>query len=226
MKKIFIFIVFILASCNKKEQLEIELVTEKINYLKVNKNEFLNYIPNNKVAIKEARTILVYKLINNTSKTYYFNLEGFNNDFDNDIKVDRAFVRIEDQEGKNVNVKARSPSMGFESKYLYLDYLNYNYGHKMNSKNFIIHPDETLYFEWFIVLPFGNRLEETNYSVDLDANQKYFAELLMYSDGMNYKKQISRTDLQTIQENGYEVYNGVIKSKNKVPIVFNEVLNK
>ena len=65
-------------------------------------------------------------------------------------------------------------------------------------------------------------MEEKNYQVELDPQKKYFAKILLSSNGINYKRQISRTDLKTIQENGYEVYNGVIKSKNKVPIVFNE----
>ena len=89
-----------------------------------------------------------------------------------------------------------------------------------NNNNFIIHAHEALYFEWFIVLPFGNMLEDINYSVKLDSTKKYYAEILMHSDTIHYKKAISRTDLKTIQENGYKIFNGTIRSKNRIPIIF------
>ena len=72
----------------------------------------------------------------------------------------------------------------------------------------------------FIILPFAKLKETINYQVVLDSNKKYFAEILLSSDSTNYKKFISRTDLQTIKANGYEVYHGIIKSKNKIPIKF------
>jgi hypothetical protein len=104
-------------------------------------------------------------------------------------------------------------------KSLSLEYLGYKNSFIIN-KNFVIYPNQTIYFEWFIFLPYGNIVESSTYTVEFNPQKKYFAEIIMNSDSTNYKKTISRVDLQTIKENGYEVYNGVIKSKNKIPIKF------
>jgi len=154
---------------------------------------------------------------------YNRNLDDCEGDFKyRYIKINAGHVAIYDSNGKYQKPHTSSPSGGDSQKMLYLKYLNYNYcglSHD-NSQNFIIHPHETLYFEWFIVLPFGNVLEDINYSVVLDSKKKYYAEVLMHSDSTNYKNSVSRADLKTIQDNGYEIFDGTIKSKNRIPIVF------
>jgi hypothetical protein len=40
----------------------------------------------------------------------------------------------------------------------------------------------------------------------------------MFSDSTKYKSVVSTPTLQTIKENKYTVFHGVIKSKNKIPI--------
>lgn len=77
---------------------------------------------------------------------------------------------------------------------------------------------ETIYFEWFLNLPYGSDIQ--NFFVNFENKKEFNAEIMMFSDSTNYKKTLSRTVLQTIKENGYEVYHGIIKSKNKVPVQF------
>ena len=75
-----------------------------------------------------------------------------------------------------------------------------------------------MFFEWFVNLPYGNDMQ--NAHVELDKNKKYYAEMVMFSDSINYKKSVSRTTLKTIKENNYKIFHGIIKSKNKIPIKF------
>ena len=58
-------------------------------------------------------------------------------------------------------------------------------------------------------------IEDRNYCFKLDKKKQYYAELMMQSDSTNI---VSRVDKQTIKSNGYKVFHGIIKSKNKVPI--------
>lgn len=225
MKYIAIFLLFFVIGCKKKEGLELEIVNKEINSLNFNVEDFKKFIKTDTlISYKLAKTILEYKLINNSDKTYYFNLDGFNDNLEkNYIKIDRSFINIFDNNKQKVKIYSSEPTVsGFGNfkDYNYLSMKELNYTFLTKNKNFIIHPKETIYFEWFIILPYGSLKEFENYSVILDSQKKYFAEILMYSDGVNYKKNISRTDLKTIEENGYKVYNGIIKSKNKIPVKF------
>ncbi|MDI1256694.1 MAG: hypothetical protein PSV16_11395 [Flavobacterium sp.] len=220
MKNLFICLAVFLAGCSSQNAIELEVLTKEINCKNVKLADYPSYMKMDTIAVQESRTIIVYKLTNNSDKNYYFNFDG--SDFkDHYIKINKALLSISDSAGKNQKPHLSFPSGGSTDEFLYLDYLNYNYMRlSHDSKNFILHARETLYFEWFIVLPFGNMLEDVNYSVVLDPNKKYYAEVLVNSDSTNFKSSISRTDLKTIQDNGYEVFNGTIKSKNKIPIVF------
>lgn len=223
MKNIVICILILLTACNKKDDLELEIITKKINSLNVKADDFYKYYNSNFINEK-AKTIVVYKLTNNTNKTYYFNLDAYNSNLENKcIRMDRAYIRFTDSNNKIIQTYGSSPiytSGGILPNELkILKELGYNYTKKYN--NFIIHPNEVLYFEFLIVLPYGNKYEINSYWVkNFDAHKEYFAELLLNSDGVNYKNNISRVDLKTIQDNRYEVYNGILKSKNKVAIEF------
>ena len=223
MKNLFILFAIFIVGCSHQNNLELEVLTKKINCKDVPLSDYPNYIKMDTVAVEESRTILVYKLTNNSNKTYYFNLDDHDDDFKYKfIKIKEGHIAIYDSNGKYQKPHLSSPSGGNEERMLYIEYLNNSFNGltHSNSNNFIIHPGETLYFEWFIVLPFGNLLEGTNYSVVLDSKKKYHAEVMIHSDSTGYKKSISRADLKTIQDNGYEVFNGTIKSKNKIPIIF------
>jgi hypothetical protein len=219
-----LFLFFI--SCKKKEGLELEIITKQLNSLNVSPDKYLDYSIKYDTVLKGATTILSYKLTNYTDKTYYFNLDSYKRDFKRlHIKVDRAYMDVTDDLNKQVLITGSIPTSaasGYPKAYLINNYLNYSPIKPNNLNNFIIHPHETLYFEWFVILPFGTIVEGHAFYVDLDAKKKYFANIFLDSDGVYYKKTLSRTDLKTIQENGYEVYNGIIKSKNKIPIIIHD----
>ena len=222
MKYLLITIFILFTSCDEKTDFELEIVSKQINSLNIKPEDFYDYYKE-KIINSKAKTIVTYKLINNTESTYYFNLDGNNKILETNLRIDRAYLIITDLNQKQIKSYSSSPSLGSESTFpndlMILKELNYN--PMKLFKNFIIHSHETLYFEWVLVLPYGNIYEYNNYWIkDLDAQKKYFAEITLSSNGVNYKKQISRTDLQTVQDNGYKVYNGIIKSKNKVPIIF------
>lgn len=229
MKKIFILSFLILSSCSKKEDLELEIINKNINCLDIKKDDIKSLRDHDKKECinKNAKTIVVYRLRNNSNKTYYFNLNRNNNKFQKNLfKLDRAYVKFTDED--NNEIKIRNTYVSYDSSFNLItkevhDYivskeLNYNY--IQENHNFTIRPNEIIYFEYFIVLPYGNYMEDNANWIEVDSNKKYFSEILLNSDSTNYKKYISRTDLQTIKENGYEVYHGTLKSKNKIPIKF------
>jgi hypothetical protein len=231
---IVIFLVFFI-SCNKNDdrQLELEILSKSIVSLK-NKDNLSGMYENMKDSeLKKSKTIIVYKLTNYSSSSYYFNLnpnskhqgkfEGislkngdlciYQNDNSGVVKINNHRINPNfdknDCYSKNLKIsKFLGYPNGFDSPYL------------QEQLNFIIHPHETLFFEWFVNLPYGNEMQHSY--VELDKNKKYYAEIVMFSDSVNYVKSVSRTTLKTIKENNYKIFHGIIKSKNKIPIKFVE----
>lgn len=225
-----IYLSVLLVGCSCEKEIELEILTKEINCLDIEASEFTEYLKLDGLAPNGARTVIQYKITNNGNKTYYFNIDNYKNNLKySHIMIDRAFLSIE-YNGESQSPKLRQPSSEMSADDFYLKYLNYNdyLSYKRGvgkSKNFILHPKETLYFEWFVILPYGNVLETTNYTIDLNSSKEYSASVFIHSDTINYKKILSRTDLKTIEDNGYEIYNGTIKSKNRIPIVFNNSSN-
>lgn len=235
MRYIWALLIVFLLSCNsQKQDIELEIITKEINCFNIPNDadthtEYLKHIYNeyNTEVPESSKTILVYKLTNNTNKTYYFNIDSYENNLMYEyIKVDNAFLGIYNSNGEYQKPKVGIPTKGADEAYYYKEfldyssYLDYTHGVGEENRNFIIHPNETLYFEWFVILPFGNLIEDANYNVFLNSTKEYYAEILMHSDSINYKNILSRTDIKTIDENGCEIYNGTIKSINRVPVVF------
>jgi len=219
---IVLFGVFI-TGCGSKNSFELEILTKEVNCKDVKIDNYPEFMKMDTIAVNESRTILVYKLTNKSKKTYYFNLDDYNDILRYQfIEINKAHLAIFDSNGEYQRPHIATPSGGVDDKRLYYQYLDYHYRGRLHdtNKNFIIHPNETLHFEWFIVLPFGNMLENINYSVVLDSKKNYYAEISIHSDTIGYKKSMSRADLKTIRENGYEIFIGTIKSKNKIPVVF------
>jgi hypothetical protein len=84
--------------------------------------------------------------------------------------------------------------------------------------NFYIHPNEVFYFEYPIRLT--SNLDYENQGIFdpiIKDNQKYYANVSIFSDSTEYKKFLPRDVLQTIKENNVEVYHGFIVS-NKLPV--------
>jgi len=210
----------VLFSCNSGKTIEVETISNHINALNVKQSNYgPEYIKYDALAIEDSRTLLTYKITNYTDKTYYFNVEGYQKlaakpEY---IQINNALLVITDKNGMPVVPKVSCPSISYDPAWLYSQYLGYKYPLDYKKNNFIIFPNQSLYFEWFVVLPFGNLLEGVNYSVILDEQKKYFAQILIGST--SNRKYISRTDLRTIEENNYEIFDGILTSKNKIPVI-------
>lgn len=229
MKYTYIILLCLLLGCQKKEQkenLELEIITKELKSLNFESTEYNKKISANTID-EDGSTVVSYKLTNNTAKTYYFDLNPVIKTIDlKSIPIDRGFISIFDSNGNSPKVFRSSSLVGNRDSLdmIKFELLNYDtrYYNVRNTKNFIIHPHEILYFEWFLLLPYGTGLENNNYGIALENNKKYFATISIHSDSTYSKKTLSRTDLKTIKENGYEIFTGVVTSKNKIPIKFVE----
>lgn len=224
MKLIYIIFPLLFLSCTPSEKgIELEVLTKRLNAAELGINDYnLEYIKAEELAIEQSRTVVAYKLTNHTDKTYYFNVDGYQDDEGwRDIKLDKASLIIYDEKGNKVVSKRSEPSLSYDKNYTFTKYMGYSGKRNMHSKNFILHSGETLYFEWYVVLPFGSLFEGVDYWVVLNKQQQYFGQVVVGSAPNN--KTISRTDLKTIARNHYEIFDGVVKSKNNIPVVINKI---
>lgn len=221
--------------CEKKEGLELEIINKSILSLVPDKKNSYNNMDDSSTNYK-SKTIIVFKLTNYDCKSYFFNLNYFGKIYSNvnGLTINQATIYFYKENGnkeEKVKVRYGHPNFDFKPNSLSTDrnaeffkMLNYssiaNENLNFNNSNFLIHSNETLYFEGFVNLPYGDPIQNAN--VDFAKNAKYSAEITMFSDSTNYKKMLPRPILKTIEKNDYEVYNGVIKSKNRVPIKFIE----
>ena len=219
-KYILLFVLVCLCSCsNKSKGLELEILNKEIISSKSINNK--------------AKTIITYKLTDYDDRNYYFNsysmskliwkLKG--------TQINNTFVCFTDE--NNIDAKCGNKSILYNEDYSVYQKIKYEEENKevkeldykipgfyktiIDKNNFYIHKGESIYFEYAMYLPDSN-----GFYIEFDINKKYLTELQLFSDSTNYKKILSRTVLRTIKENGYEVYHGIIKSKNKVPIKFIE----
>lgn len=93
------------------------------------------------------------------------------------------------------------------------------YSTKDKRHYFFIHPKEKLYFKQYVNLTDSMRYEDTrmNYA-HLQKNIRYYAAFSIPSDSSNYKQDLPDDILKTIRVNNVKFYNGILKSKNKVPV--------
>ncbi len=108
MKYIYIILICLYLSCSKKDDLELEIINTNLKSLNIEINKYEDFVLSDKIH-NESKSILTYKLINNSDKTYYLNLDSFNENLDkSSIKTDRVFVRIFDMSLQTVYPKAKS----------------------------------------------------------------------------------------------------------------------
>lgn len=230
MKKIFVFIItLVFTSCNTKEGLELEILDEQLEVFKTDIIEFENslsrYPINTLNDIEKYKKNVVkihYKLSNNTNNAYYFNLDNIQPAKNSFLtKFGLAYVKIYDENNKALIVQRSYTSMGsyIEPYRVDLSFLGYYPKVEVN-KTIIIYPKEVKYFEWYLVLPEDVGIDIQHYKFNFDYSKNYSLELLLYSNSKNYEKGITRSDLQTIKENSYKVYDGYLVSKNRIPIIF------
>ncbi|GEP50179.1 hypothetical protein FNO01nite_08510 [Flavobacterium noncentrifugens] len=232
------FIIFLplfiitLLGCQSNKGVELEIINQEVISLKVRPAETLKYFSDSTFRLK-SKNIITYKLTNNDDKTYFFNLNWYSHQLKNvnGINIGRAYLNFFDNEHKNVLTYGFSPSKGdtcydefTKSQQLTAKELGYKIDGMekfyYDNNNFILYPGETLYFEAYINLPLGGEFQY--YNARFNYKKTYKAEILMCSDSINYKKKLSRTVVRTILKNKFEVYHGIIKSKNNIPVRFIE----
>lgn len=223
---------FFLMSCTDEQgKLELEILNNEIVSCKVNKSN--SPTTNLNDYTNKSLNVIRYKLTNNSNTIYYFNknydkifkMPGFLNG----NMSERENIAFIDEEGHTAKVPfvCAYPS---DSMFVYLKFrriyeekerkaLGYSTRGLPPKHNCIIHPGETLYFESYMHLP-DDKSESDNSHFVFDERKKYKMKIQVYSDSTNYKKTISKSDVATIKENHYVVFNGIITSKNEVPLRF------
>lgn len=206
------FICFIFFSCKKNEDstFDLEIIS---NQLVMGQKQ-------------PAKNILRYRLTNKGSKIYYFNQfpqSKILGKFHNYIFLNNSCFVVKDS--KKDTVKMGYGIVDYSVEYsAFLDNqlkpireLGYTKNEEAISlnKNFLIHPNETLYFEELVYLP--NDRDYRFYKYDI-IKENSFVSIFMFSDTTKYKKAISNAMLETIKKNNYTVFHGIITSKNKIPI--------
>ena len=61
-------------------------------------------------------------------------------------------------------------------------------------------------------------MENQRIYTHLKSNEKYFSLISFFSDSINYRENLPRNILKTLEENNIEVFNGELIVKRKIPI--------
>ena len=117
-------------------------------------------------------------------------------------------------------IYADSLKYEFNEKYLHRK-INFNKIEFEREFNYIvIHPKESKFFTFYRTFPYF--LEdnfESRYKYSFKANEKYYFQVSIKNDAQKLTKNLNENQQKEIKENGYSIFNGVIKS-NKIPITF------
>lgn len=219
------FILFILVGSCKEQSSEVEL--EILN------NEFVCYSGNNYSYFnekyeKKALTKYRYKIKNNSSKKYVFNLDVFSTNFVAKRKeyFNEKDILIFSSDEDTLDVVARLTNpKSFEFNKKYLNFLKRNLGNRfleateltlVKANNFTINPGESKYFENYVILPSGSDYNPC--SIKLKDDNNYYVNIKIWSDSTSVKEYFDDSELRTFKENDYEFFHGTITSKNKVPL--------
>ena len=187
---------------------------------------------------KDTINVLSYSIQNNSNHIYYFK-QGLGSDsLSKKIYKNGIFVRLYDTTNKEVAYFDKLP-FEHQNKSNCDSYCNFlqsirlvkdaerlkesikgGYYHTKDKRHyFFIHPKEKLFFKQYINLTDSMRYEDTriNYA-HLKRNIKYYSNFYIPSDSTDYKEELPRDILKTIEENNVKIYHGILESKNRVPI--------
>ncbi|MFT3793288.1 hypothetical protein [Flavobacterium sp.] len=81
----------------------------------------------------------------------------------------------------------------------------------------VIHPGESKFFSYYQTLPIFEESMHQFYIYDFKSNENYTCQLSFKNDAQGLRKNITINQLKEIEENGYTVFDGIIRS-NKVPV--------
>lgn len=221
-----ILLIIIFFSCSNKKTLELEFLNKElvcysfhekkdtiniINYRVTNKSNNIYFINN---IIEDNK--LMYKSVYKEGKNIrIFNSKGKEVNYITIVPNYPHHFTIEDSIYYKIITK---PMILNSSRLGYKEVKRYALS-KGGFSNFFIHPNETLYFQYYINLTdtISNEDFRIGYA-DLKKGMNYYAKLSIASDSSNYKNDLPRDILKTIKANNVKVYHGIIESSNKVPI--------
>lgn len=220
--KTWILILWVVISCSNPRELKLELLNDSIAAYSHNRKDLVN--------------IVRYKITNPTDEIFYFNnmVETYPENGLNGVYKQGRLIRIFDE--KNVEVKYKTIVPRITPEDFPLSYIedmrrhsrNLGYEHEViprfiisegGYENFFIHPDETLYFEYYInISDTINPHEEFRHGYpELKPNINYKAFLSIASDTTKHRENLPREILKTIKANNAKIYHGVLTSQS-VPL--------
>lgn len=220
MKKITLYIfVFTFIACKSNDGMELKVLDENIS-ISMNDKKFVSLIR--------------YSITNNSKDTYYFNnMTDTDSLYIKGVYKSGKVIKFFRDNGQEVIYKDKIPKsirylkeneqclindqnkMSIESSRLgYKEIKRYEYS-KGGYTNFIIHPDETLFFEYYInVMDTMTPAEDFRLKYPEITNKyKYHSKLLIASDSTNYRSVLPREIIETIKKNKFKVYHGILMSK-------------
>ena len=242
---IFLFLASTLFFCkspNKEEDLKMEIINSEIySRADINQNNISNMLDfDNFIYDSIPVNKINFKITNIGTKKYVIfikkeldNVENFGQE---NIRLD-VFKDNELLEPNYLQYAIQLTTKGFEyrkdkneivndalkqelnEKYLKekISVDNVKFQREMNYM--VVHPGETKYLSCYRTLPFFLEQLTSYYMYKFNPQDKYFFKLSLKNDAKSLKKYITINQLKEIEDNGYTLFNGELKS-NKVPIKF------
>lgn len=239
---IYCLLILTLMSCRNKEgRLTLTVLNQQIqSYVPKDTIDYRIAIDRHTYSDK-GKNIIKYKFENNSDTTYLLISDYpwmfYNNELDG-----MPYYRfiITDENGKKAKLgNSFSENSKEYNKYLnYKNELNKDFYHNLgyddkpslwyiknqifSKRMIIIHPNETLYFEDYVFFPQAyneniNNSDSVIFNYDLDYTLKLIFHYSSFEDISDY---LTDSQMKTIEENNYKVYNGSLESENQIPIKF------
>jgi len=226
-KYVLIIVIVIINSCTLKGKLDVDILDSKINTTSFRDNEYHN----------NSFSIIRFRINNNTKYNYVLNnpYSILDSSFPNKYSaLSLNNIIIKDSNDGTLPMELVDFSLsGKIVPYLKMkDTLMYNHykklGYDMNKistlnkieENLIfIKAGEVLYFETYFSLPFNTPSIFNTEKINVIKDKKYEVSLIFDFDSTNVKRNLTWSQLKSIEKNKYKFYNGKIKS-NSVPLIF------
>ncbi|APX99373.1 hypothetical protein BWR22_03295 [Lacinutrix venerupis] len=245
----FLFLCVFLFSCSQKGELELEILTEYLTAYCKDGDCSKTFVHSEK-AKKIGFNVVKFKMTNYSSNIYVvasvcddykdvncssgnaFPSKNESLEFKNLIVYDDSNNAVE------VTYPLFQPVSNENDIYNFVkDSLNYDFYRKIGEKNksgrwqtinvaltnkmIVIHPNETLFFTSYIILPKNsNQIGRGEEEVNIEYNKNYSAKLEFYSSIDSVTNYLTDTQKATFESNNYVFYSKPLISINSIPIKF------
>lgn len=245
-KEIYICIVFLLFSCNKKnsesKSVELEIINKEI-------------ISNNKSLVTKGepfKNLITYRLTNKSDEKLFFILDEdilesgiqftdkemsepnffgkkgkllYNIFTDKNVKPINAIINSDNFENGNIDCLYDIQKIKqIRTKITELDIKvfegDFNFSNSIRNNSFVLYPKQSKYFKTVLYLPKQIDLtSNVSSEIKFNYNEKYNFNLIYTFDGELIKKGLPNYKLKELKENNIKIFNGKILS-NKIPVKF------